>query len=347
MNYQAFFSHIHTELQSVHDPGKVATYIPELGNVDPNKFGVHLTTVKDEHHCLGDSDEKFSIQSIAKVLALTLAYEHRGEQLWKRVGVEPSGTAFNSLVQLESDHGIPRNPLINAGALVVSDVLVGLLDDPKKDFLQFVRTVAHNPNIQYNERIAESEKATGFRNAAHINLMKAYANIQHEIETVLDFYFYLCSIEMSCRELARTFLFLAHHGSDPCSGLRITSVSKSKRINTIMQLCGFYDEAGEFSFKVGIPGKSGVGGGIAAVHPGHYSIAVWSPRLNPKGNSFMGVEFLERLTTLTEESIFCKKSETEVGLGFTHSLGGATLAGGISRNFQKNIQADVGIRFTF
>lgn len=304
INFTSIFSKIYCELEKTDDPGEVASYIPELKNVDPDKFGIHLITLDGRHFSFGNSDEKFSIQSIAKVLALVLAYKLEDEKLWERVGVEPSGTPFNSLVQLEYNKGIPRNPLINAGALVLSDILVSHFDDPKKQFIEFVRKVSGIPEIDYSSRIADSEKSTGFTNAALVNLMKSFGNIRNEVDVVLDFYFNLCSIEMTCRELSKTFLFLADYGVCPFNNEKIISTSKSKRINAIMQLCGFYDEAGEFSFKVGLPGKSGVGGGIIAIHPNRYSIAVWSPRLNKKGNSIRGMKFLELFTTETEASIF-------------------------------------------
>ena len=304
MNYNKLFSKIYDGLEISEDQGKVASYIPELQNVNTTKFGVHLTTLKDHHYSFGDSDEKFSVQSIAKVLALVLAYKLEDEKLWERVGVEPSGTPFNSLVQLEYDRGIPRNPLINAGALVISDILVSHFEEPKKQFIEFVRKISGIQEIDYSSRIADSEKSVGFTNAALINLMKSFGNIRNDIDDVLDFYFNLCSIEMTCKELSRTFLFLADYGVCPYTKERIISTSKSKRINAIMQLCGFYDEAGEFSFKVGLPGKSGVGGGIIAIHPNKYSIAVWSPLLNKKGNSIRGMKFLELFTTETQASIF-------------------------------------------
>jgi len=304
INFNSIFSKIYCELEKTDDPGEVASYIPELKNVDPDKFGIHLITLDGRHFSFGNSDEKFSIQSIAKVLALVLAYKLEDEKLWERVGVEPSGTPFNSLVQLEYDKGIPRNPLINAGALVLSDILVSHFDDPKNQFIEFVRKVSGIPEIDYSSRIADSEKSTGFTNAALVNLMKSFGNIRNEVDVVLDFYFNLCSIEMTCAELSKTFLFLADYGVCPFNNEKIISTSKSKRINAIMQLCGFYDEAGEFSFKVGLPGKSGVGGGIIAIHPNRYSIAVWSPRLNKKGNSIRGMKFLELFTTETEASIF-------------------------------------------
>lgn len=304
MDYQKIFSEIAIELPKMDDQGQVASYIPELQNVDANKLGIHLTTLGNQNYGLGDFSERFSIQSISKVLSLTLAVQLDSASLWERVGVEPSGSPFNSLVQLEYEKGIPRNPLINAGALVICDILVSRLKEPKIEFLEFIRNISGNSTINYNPNVSESEKSAGYRNAALINLMKAYGNIENDIDIVLDFYFNLCSIEMSCRELTQAFLFLAAGGVHPITNKKIISVSKSKRINAIMQLCGFYDEAGEFSFKVGLPGKSGVGGGIIAIHPGKYSIAVWSPRLNDKGNSYKGMKILEFFTTWTQSSIF-------------------------------------------
>ncbi|MFP4547708.1 MAG: glutaminase [Fidelibacterota bacterium] len=304
MDYQRIFKNIYTEIKGKSESGAVCGYIPELKTVNPNKFGVHLTTLDNEHYRFGNDDEKFSIQSIAKVFSLTLAYKLEKEKLWKRVGVEPSGTPFNSLVQLETDNGIPRNPLINAGAIVICDVLVSHYENPKAAFLNFVRQVAGNSTIQYSTKIAESEKSVGYRNTALINLMKSFGNIDNDIDAVMDLYFHLCSIEMSCEELSKAFLYLATDMIDPDTGEKFISTSMAKRINAIMQTCGFYDEAGEFSFRVGLPGKSGVGGGIVAVHPDKYTIAVWSPRLNKKGNSYLGMEFLERFTTEIETSIF-------------------------------------------
>ncbi|WP_447971915.1 glutaminase [Nitrospira sp. M1] len=304
MDYQQLFSDIASKLPNIDDLGNVASYIPELQNVDPKKFGIHLTTIDRQDYSFGDSNEKFSIQSIAKVLALALAFELEDDQLWDRVGVEPSGSPFNSLVQLEYEKGIPRNPFINAGALVICDILVSRLRNPQKDFLEFTQNICGNPAIEYCPRIAESERRTSYRNAAHLNLMKAYGNIQNDIEAVLDFYCHLCSIEMTCKELAQGYVFLAANGVNPLTNERVLRGSKTKRINAIMQLCGFYDEAGEFAFKVGLPGKSGVGGGIIAIYPGHYSIALWSPKLNKKGNSYRGMQILEYFTTRTKSSIF-------------------------------------------
>jgi len=304
MDYQAVLDLVYKQVMAFENVGSIATYIPELARVNPNKFGVHITTLNDEHFGVGDSEEKFSIQSIAKVLSLSLAYTIKGAELWKRVDVEPSGTPFNSLVQLEYHHGIPRNPMINAGAIVICDVLLSSLQDPKKELIEFIRKVSQTPSIDYNEKIAKSEKSVGYQNRALVNLMKALGNIENEAEDVLDLYFSLCSIEMTCRELSRTFLYLVNDGVEPISQKTILSHSESKRVNAIMQTCGFYDEAGEFSFRVGLPGKSGVGGGIMAIHPDNFCIAVWSPKLNKKGNSYRGTKFLELFTTETGSSIF-------------------------------------------
>ncbi|GAA4838506.1 glutaminase [Algivirga pacifica] len=302
-NYQEILNHIYDIVKAGDNLGYVASYIPELATVDPEKFGVTLTTIDEQVYSVGDYQERFSIQSIAKVLSLSLAYKLLGVHLWDRLGVEPSGNPFNSLVQLEYDLGIPRNPFINAGAIVICDVLYTELEHPYEDLLAYIRHVSDCPNLTYNSIIANSEKSVGYRNIAVTNFLKSFGNIENEAEEVLEFYFHLCSIQMSCEELSRTFLFLANHGQK-INGEEILNIGQAKRINAIMQTCGFYDEAGDFAYKVGLPGKSGVGGGIAAVLPGAYSIALWSPRLNEKGNSYRGVKFLEFFTTKTGHSIF-------------------------------------------
>ncbi len=304
MDYGKIFSGIYTGLAKIEDKGKVADYIPELSIVNPNSFGVQLTTIEGEKFAFGDSATRFSIQSIAKVFSYVLAYSSVKSELWERVGVEPSGTAFNSLVQLESDKGIPRNPFINAGAIVICDILVSELQSPKEDILTFIRELTGVETINFNPDVVKSENTNGYINWALVNFMKSFGNIHNDINDVMDLYFHICSIEMSCEELSQSFLFLANNGVVPHSNKRILSPSRTKRANALMQTCGFYDEAGEFTFKVGLPGKSGVGGGIVAVHPQKYCITVWSPRLNAKGNSYKGMLFLEEFTTHTELSIF-------------------------------------------
>lgn len=304
MDYNTILKDIFTAVKPFSHEGKVADYIPELAKVDPDKFGICLNTIDGDVYAVGDSAERFSIQSISKVFALAMALSAKGETLWTRVGKEPSGTAFNSLVQLEVEHGIPRNPFINAGAMVVADILLTSFDNPADKYLEFLRALSGSKDVCYNEQVALSERETAYLNAAIANMLKYHRNIECDVEEVLRLYFLTCSVEMNCRELAKAFLALADH-AEPFryAGIELTR-SQIKRLNAIMQTCGFYDEAGEFSYLVGLPGKSGVGGGIAAICPMRYSVAVWSPRLNCKGNSVMGMKALELLTTMTNESIF-------------------------------------------
>jgi glutaminase len=303
-NYKKIIEDIYLKVKNADNFGAVANYIPDLTLVDASNFGVHMTNIQKESFGVGDFDTKFSIQSISKLLALTLAYKREDEALWDRVDVEPSGNPFNSFLQLETDLGKPRNPFINSGAIVVCDVLLSHLKKPKDDFLEFCREISGNATLNYNEKVAQSEKNTGFRNIAICNFIKSFGNIKNKVSEVIDFYFYLCSLEMSCKELSEIFLFLADEHFTTSQGNRVLTMAQAKRINAIMLTCGFYDESGEFAFRVGLPGKSGVGGGIVAIHPDKYCIAVWSPKLNKQGNSYKGMLFLEKFTTRTESSIF-------------------------------------------
>ena len=304
MDYQKILENIYQAIQPYAKVGKQADYIPELAKVNPDQFGMCLHTIYGEIYSIEQADTRFSIQSISKVFSLAMCLSLLGNKLWERVGKEPSGTAFNSLIQLEVEKGIPRNPFINAGAIVMSDILLSHLERPEEQFLDFVRTLAGDNTIDYNRDVATSERETGYLNAAIANLLKYHGTIENDIEQVLRFYFLMCSVEMSCQELSRAFLAFANHRRKfNYAGVTLTA-SKVKRMNAIMQICGFYDEAGEFSYLVGLPGKSGVGGGIVAIYPLQYSVAVWSPRLNSKGNSVMGIKALELFTTETEESIF-------------------------------------------
>lgn len=304
MEYQKIIETIYDDVMPLQTIGHQATYIPALAKVNPDRRAICIETLDGGCYQKGDAGVRFSIQSISKVFALAMALGLCGDTLWKRMGREPSGTAFNSLVQLEMEKGKPRNPFINAGAIVIADILYEILPDPERDFLTFVQCLADNDTVSYNYDVSLSERQQGYLNAAIINLLKYHGNIHGEIEDVLHFYFLMCSVEMNCRELAHAFLPFANHLKPfVFSGICLTK-SQVKRINAVMQTCGFYDEAGEFSYLVGIPGKSGVGGGIAAVFPGIYSVAVWSPRLNAKGNSVVGMKMLELLTTHTEQSIF-------------------------------------------
>jgi glutaminase len=303
-DYQKIIEHIYFDLKNIDNIGEVANYIPELGNISADNFGVNITSINKKSFGIGDFKKKFSIQSISKILSLTFAYKLEGEKLWERVDVEPSGNPFNSLLQLEADLGKPRNPFINAGAIVVCDILISYLKKPKEDFLNFCREISNNYTLNYNEKVAQSEKLSGFRNIALCNFIKSFGNIKNDVDVVLDFYFYTCSLEMTCEELSEMFLFLADDNFTTKKSSIVLTQSQAKRINAILLTCGFYDESGEFAFRVGLPGKSGVGGGIVAIHPNEYCITVWSPKLNKKGNSYKGMLFLEKFTTKTASSIF-------------------------------------------
>ena len=309
MDYQLILDEILEQARPLMKEGRQADYIPALAKVNPDQAGICLSTMDGKQFTSGQADERFSIQSISKVFTLAMCLGAEGDAIWERMGKEPSGTAFNSLIQLEMEKGKPRNPFINAGAIVMCDILISHFrkkgSDYKEKYISFVHALCGDLiTVDYNSEIAYSERSCGYLNAAIANMLKYYGNIRNDIEEVLMFYFLTCSIKMSCRELSRAFLAFADHKKPFCySGISLTS-SQVKRMNAIMQTCGFYDEAGEFSYLVGLPGKSGVGGGIAAIYPQRYSVAVWSPRLNDKGNSIVGLKVLELLTTRTEESIF-------------------------------------------
>lgn len=304
MIYQGLIDGVYSDVQPYFGKGKVADYIPALARVGPDQLGIALQTLDGQTAVAGDSEIRFSIQSISKTFTLALAFALEGNDLWKRVGVEPSGNPFNSLVQLEFENGKPRNPFINAGALVVTDVLCRHYEDPKSVILNLIRSLAGSDDIHFDEEVAASEKATGFRNQSLAWFLKSCGNLHSDVDTVLDVYFHQCSIAMNCRELSRAFLFLANHGVHPYTGEAMLTRSQAKRLNAILLTCGFYDQAGEFAFRVGMPGKSGVGGGVAAFIPGELAIAVWSPELNEYGNSVVGMQALEWFTTRTGRSIF-------------------------------------------
>ncbi|MEO0571379.1 MAG: glutaminase [Bacteroidota bacterium] len=303
MHYQKILNAIAFEASKVRNRGVVARYIPELSKIDDKKFGISLLDEHGNFYESGDTGELFSIQSISKVLTLSLAFKLQGDDVWERVDVEPSGDPFNHLSLLERENGIPRNPLINAGAIVVADILLSHLKDPKREFVEYVRKIAGDPSINYDVKVARSEKRTGFKNYAAAYLIKSYGNLENNVEDVLDFYFHQCALSMSCQQLVKVFYIFANRGQCIKHHSYLT-LAQVKRINAIMLTCGFYDEAGEFAFEVGLPGKSGVGGGIVALLPEKFCVATWSPGLNAKGNSKIGMEALEKLTTKTGLSIF-------------------------------------------
>jgi len=304
MDYQEVINKIYTDFQPRRGEGNVADYIPALAETDPMQFGISLSTLDGRECSVGDYKTNFSIQSISKVFSFAMVLRHLGDKIWESVGREPSGNPFNSLVQLEHEHGIPRNPFINAGALVVTDHLISLYDRPKEALLDFIRELCGNDDIYFDQHVAHSEREHADRNMALAHFMKSFGNIKNDVDTLIDVYCSQCAISMNCHDLAKSFIFLANRGINPLTGERILTKSQAKRLGAVMLTCGFYDESGDFAFRAGLPGKSGVGGGIVAYIPGNLSIAVWSPGLNRHGNSLLGVETLERFTTDIGNSIF-------------------------------------------
>lgn len=282
--------------------GQVASYIPALARVPAGQFGIALRTSDGEEAHAGDSTTPFSIQSISKLFTLTLGMRELGDALWERIGREPSGNAFNSLVQLEWEQGLPRNPFINAGAIAVTDRLVSRLD-AKSAILALLSGLC-GERVQFDEEVAVSEAATGFRNVALANFMKSFGRIDNDVGAVLDVYFHSCAIRMNCLQLARAAGFLCKDGVHPYTGEQILTERQARRVNALMLTCGTYDAAGEFAFRIGLPCKSGVGGGIVAVVPDRLTLCVWSPALEPSGNSMLGMRALELFTARTGLSIF-------------------------------------------
>lgn len=287
--------------------GTVADYIPSLRSVSTKQFGISIVDREGRVFSAGDTDTIFSIQSISKVFSLTLALGSVGDALWKRVGREPSGSAFNSIVQLESEQGIPRNPFINSGAIVVADALLASYR-PREilgEFVRFIQMISEDDSISIDKDVALDEQNTGFRNIALANYMRSFGNINHPVEETLGTYFHFCAIAMNCEQLAKAgrYLMCDGHQHIKTDGTIISS-QRARRILSLMMMCGHYDGSGEFAFRVGLPGKSGVGGGILAIVPGIASIAVWSPGLNHYGSSQLGTIALEYLVQKTNWSVF-------------------------------------------
>jgi glutaminase len=303
---QDILDDITATLSTREDRGEVAQYIPELATVDPQQFGISVALADGRVFSAGCARELFSIQSISKVFTLTIALGKLGDAVWSRVGREPSGDPFNSIVQLEHESGKPRNPFINAGAIAIVDAIM-MGHQPKEtlaEILQFVRFIANDSTIGIDETVARSELKTGDRNASLAHFMASFGRLKHPVDQVLGTYFHHCSISMTCEQLAQAGLFLVSDGVNPSTGVRVVSAQRARRINSMMLMCGHYDGSGEFAYRVGLPGKSGVGGGILAVAPGKGSIAVWSPGLDHIGNSKLGTEALEMLVQKTGWSVF-------------------------------------------
>jgi len=284
--------------------GKVADYIPALAKVSPNLAGIAVATIDGGVVGAGDYQRPFSIQSISKVPGLVMAMNRIGDSLWQRVNMEPSGQPFNSIIQLEWEKGIPRNPVINAGALLVADVLTSHFSASKLAFLSFMRTLAGDESIYIDQSVYQSELSHGSRNAALAYLMKSFGNIESEITDVLSHYFTQCSVAMNCQQLAQSLLFLANKGVDPRTNNVICSPKDTHRVNAILSTSGMYDQSGEFAFSVGLPAKSGVGGGLIAVVPNYGVICSWSPPLNKFGNSVVGVNLVSAIAQELGLSIY-------------------------------------------
>lgn len=295
--------HIERETATLRACGSPADYIPLLADADPRRFGMAVAEPDGTVYGVGDWRAPFSTQSITKVFALALVLSLEGERIWRGVGREPSGNPFNSLVQLEYENGVPRNPFINAGALVITDRLQTLTGNAAGRIRELLRAESGNPAIDFTPAIAASEAAHGDRNAALAHFMASYGNIANPVPDLLAAYFQQCSIEASCADLALAAGFLARRGVWTDGSVLLTP-SQAKQVNAIMLTCGTYDAAGDFAYRVGLPGKSGVGGGIIAVVPGVCTLCVWSPGLDPRGNSVAGVAALDRFTTLTGLSVF-------------------------------------------
>lgn len=288
--------------------GTVASYIPALACIDPRQLGIALRTCDGTEAFAGDAETPFSIQSVSKLFTLTLAMQRVGDALWERIGREPSGNPFNSLVQLENEHGKPRNPFINAGAIAVADRLVSQAlqagGSAKADILALMGGLCGEP-ISFDDEVARSEAATGFRNIALANFMKSFGKIDNDVAVVLDTYFHQCALRMSCRQLARAAAFLCRDGAHPIDGTaEVTGERQTRRINALMLTCGTYDAAGDVAFSIGLPCKSGVGGGIVAVVPDRLTLCVWSPALDATGNSLLGMKALELFVARTGLSVF-------------------------------------------
>ncbi|MEM1278059.1 MAG: glutaminase [Pseudomonadota bacterium] len=290
---QALLEQIAKDVRPLANSGRVAQYIPALAAVSPAKFGIALVQADGTEFTFGDAEEPFSIQSISKLFALSLAMEWLGDGLWDKVGREPSGMRFNSLIQLETESGRPRNPFINAGAIATTGALMEHRSDYEAAFLGELRALSGNPGISRDTQVHSSEIATGDLNRAMAFVLKAHGTLSGDPIEVTDTYFASCSIAMSALDLARAAMFLVcpQEGKAICR-----SGTHARRVRAIMRTCGMYDQSGEFAYRVGMPGKSGVGGGIIVVHPGAFAACVWSPPLDAYGNSVAGQAALEKVS---------------------------------------------------
>lgn len=286
--------------------GEVANYIPELDKAKKDALGICIYDIDGNEYCAGDCEEKFTIQSISKIITLMLAILDNGEEyVFSKVGMEPTGDPFNSIKKLEtSSRKRPYNPLINAGAIAVSSMIKG--KDAREKFqrlLDFVRKISEDDTLDVNYKIYCGESETGNRNRAMGYFLKSQNIIEGNVEDALDVYFKQCSIEATAKNLARIGLFLAR-GGKTSTGEQVINPRIATIVKTLMVTCGMYDSSGEFAVRVGIPSKSGVGGGIVSVVPGKMGIGVFGPSLDKKGNSVAGVAVLEELSKELSLTIF-------------------------------------------
>ncbi len=310
MSWKRVLDEVHAAITPTLGQGEVASYIPALAEADPHAFALALATNDGEVVTTGCADAPFSAQSITKVFMLGLALETSGEALWERVGREPSGTPFNSIVQLEHEHGVPRNPFINAGALVVTDAVVSAFgaDRASTVLSERLRHLAASDRVRIDPVVAKSERDWGHRNAGLAHFIKSFGVLDNPVPAVLDAYFAQCALEITPTELARAGRFLANGGIDPGSAERVTKPARARRIAALMMTCGHYDMSGDFAYRVGLPGKSGVGGGILCIVPAVGALVAYSPPLNAAGNSLAGTEALERVATEAGLNVFGGKA---------------------------------------
>lgn len=287
--------------------GKLASYIPELAKANPDDFGVYILNSDGKHAFAGDFDKQFTIQSIIKPILLLIALMDNGmETVRSRVGVEATGKPFDAInladQALLSEH---INPMVNIGAIALCNLIKGESYDVKFNrLLSLTRTLACNPHIELDEAVYHSEMKTGNKNRALAYMLKSYGMLTDEVEDVLEFYFKACSISISSKDLAHIGFALSNRGKISNGYKRIFSHEYAHYVNAILMTCGMYDGSGDFAIKVGVPAKSGVGGGIMAVVPTRMGIGIYSPCLDEKGNSIAGIKLLEKLSKALFLSIF-------------------------------------------
>lgn len=287
--------------------GEVANYIPELGKARRDTLSIAIHYPDGRCISAGDVDKKFTLQSISKVISLALVLMDRGYRyVFDRVGMEPTGDPFNSIVKLETvAPAKPLNPMINAGALVVTSMIKGnSVEERFKRLLGFIRELADDNEISYSEVVAHSEFETADLNRALCYFLKQHSIITEDVEMLMDLYTKQCSIEMNCLDLARIGVIFANDGVDPLNDKRIMPDDIARICKTFMVTCGMYNASGEFAIKIGIPAKSGVSGGIMGAVPGKFGIGIFGPALDKKGNSIAGIKLLELLSRNYRLSMF-------------------------------------------